>query len=238
MRQDAVFAEKAPQAFLAVILGNGKDEVAEAEARIQFGNDCAVGAGKGDDAEFLQLFRCIHRDELRQAQIRQRRILVEAEDGNFQLPVREIHIVAGKVVRERVDDFIRRNPFRVKDVVDARFAQQPPAVSPEHLFVADTGDDALGAEFLRENGTQQVHFLGDKGENGDVKVRSPGAGLLENAQGAGAALDGLHVRIDGEVCEPFGIAVNDRDGMALGPQELGQVGPHLAGPFNDDFHTF
>ena len=91
---------------------------------------------------------------------------------------------------------------------------------------------------MGQQGADDVHGLGGGGIDRDEEVRLGAAGFPEDRDGGRVAEDGDHVGRGVEPLEPRFVVVDDGDVTAFVAEHLREVGAHLSGPFDDDFHTF
>ena len=138
---------------------------------------------------------------------------------------------------EEVDDLVAGDLLGIEEHVEAHVLEDELVLGQQVGLVIDAGDDTLGAQPLGEEGADDVHGLGLGGVHRDEKVRLRAAGFPEDLDGGGVAEDGDHVGRGVEPLEPRIVVVDDGDVSAFVAEHLRQVGPHLAGPFDDDLHT-
>jgi hypothetical protein len=138
---------------------------------------------------------------------------------------------------EHVDDFVAGDLLRIEEHVEAHVLEHELVLRKEVGFVFDTGDDALGAELLRQQGADDVHGLGCGGIDRDEKVRLVAAGFLEDRDGGRVAEHGDDVGHGGEPLQPDFVVVDDGDVSAFVAEHLRKVGSHLSGSFDDNLHT-
>ena len=138
---------------------------------------------------------------------------------------------------EEVDDLVAGDLLGIEEHVEAHVLEDELVLGQQVGLVIDAGDDTLGAQPLGEEGADDVHGLGLGGVHRDEKVRLCTAGFPEDLDGRGVAEDGDHVGRGVEPLEPCIVVVDDGDVPAFVAEHLRQVGPHLAGPFDDDLHT-
>ena len=103
------------------------------------------------------------------------------------------------------------------------------------LRVADARDDVLRAEAPRGQRADHVHLVALR--HGHEDVGALGAGLAQGVGVRRAAEAADHVQFVGGVLDRFGVAVDERDVVALGLQALGEDEADAARAGDDDLHT-
>ena len=138
---------------------------------------------------------------------------------------------------QHVHDLVAGDFFREEEHVHAHVLEQQFVLRGQVVLIGDAGDDPLGAQFLGQQGADDVDALGLMGIDGDEKVRVSATGILEDADGGEFADDGGYIRLARQPPDAFLVAVDDRDVVGLLAQHLGQMRTHLSGTFNDYLHT-
>ena len=138
---------------------------------------------------------------------------------------------------EEVDDLVAGDLLGIEEHVQAHILEDQLVLGQQVGLVIDAGDDALGAQPLGEKGADDVHGLGLGRVHRDKKVRLRAAGFPEDLDGGGVTEDGDHVGRGVQPLETRLVVVDDGDVPAFMAEHLRQMGPHLAGPFDDDLHT-
>ena len=138
---------------------------------------------------------------------------------------------------EHVDDLVAGDLLRVKEHVNAHVLEHELVLGDEVGFVVHTGDDPFRPQLLRQQGADDVHGLGREGIHGDEEVGPGASGVPEDLDGRRVPEDGDHIGHGGKLPQARLTVVDDGNVAAFVAEHLRQVGPHLAGPFDDDLHT-
>jgi hypothetical protein len=138
-------------------------------------------------------------------------------------------------VPQQIDHLGRRNLFGIEKVVDSHFDENLLVVGFEILVVVDAGDGFACTELLGDHRRDDVVVFGVVHRDEEIALAC--RGLAQRLKGGRIPLDGDDVGQRPHLFERLGVAVDDRDVVAVAAQHRRQMAAHLSGSCYDDFHN-